>query len=156
MKQAPLFENRCIDLAMTTSPVEIISNVGQELAYILRADVMPENTLFLTPGQFGQEMGLIVYGRGKHIQPHVHLPVTRKVHGTTECVMVRKGACIVDFYDDQKSLLTSRVLAQGDIVLLLGGGHGFRMLEDTVLFEVKQGPYMGDRDKERFDSPVTA
>jgi hypothetical protein len=46
--------------------------------------------------------------------------------------------------------VASRELAAGSIVLLLGGGHGFRMMEDTVLFEVKQGPYAGDKDKARF------
>lgn len=138
------------------NPVEIITHVGEELAYILRADVTPAGTTFLTPGTFGQEMGLIVYGAGQHIQPHTHLPVTRQVSGTTECVMVRKGRCIVDFYDGAQSLIMSRELALGDVVLLLGGGHGFRMLEDTVLFEVKQGPYMSDRDKLRFDPPQAA
>ena len=38
-------------------------------------------------------------------------------------------------------------MIKGDIVLLLGGAHGFRMLEDTVLFEVKQGPYIPKKDK---------
>lgn len=138
-----------------TNSIEIITHADEAVAYIVRADLEPTQTTFLTPGTFGQEMGLIVYGAGQHIQPHAHLPVTREVHGTTECVMVRKGRCIVDFYDDARSLILSRELALGDVVLLLGGGHGFRMLEDTVLFEVKQGPYMGDRDKQRFDPPQT-
>lgn len=136
--------------------VEIITHNAEEVAYILRADVTPDSTTFLTPGTLGQEMGLIVYGAGQFIQPHAHLPVTRQVNGTTECVIVRKGRCIVDFYDDARHLILSRELALGDVVLLLGGGHGFRMLEDTVLFEVKQGPYMGDRDKVRFDPPSAA
>lgn len=112
---------------------------------------MPERTTFLTPGTFGQEMGLIVYAAGQHLQPHAHLPVIRQVEGTTECVMVRKGRCIIDFYDDSQNPFLSRELGLGDVVLLIRGGHGFRMLEDTILFEVKQGPYMGDDDKRRFD-----
>jgi hypothetical protein len=74
----------------------------------------------------------------------------REVKGTTECIVVRKGACDIDIYDQNKQLIASRVMQTGDIVLLLGGGHGFRMREDTVLFEVKQGPYLGLADKERF------
>jgi hypothetical protein len=38
----------------------------------------------------------------------------------------------------------------GDVVVLLDGGHGFRMLEDTVLLEIKQGPYSGLGEKEQF------
>lgn len=135
------------------NPIEIINDGDLALAYIVRGDWMPDKSQFLTPDHFGQQMGMIVYGAGKAIQPHLHLPVVREVHGTTECIVVRKGSCDVDIYDEHKKLLTTRTLNAGDIVLLLGGGHGFRMHEDTVLFEVKQGPYVGMADKERFEGP---
>jgi hypothetical protein len=35
--------------------------------------------------------------------------------------------------------------------LLAAGGHGFEMLEDTEMFEIKQGPYAGENDKTRFE-----
>ena len=50
------------------------------------------------------------------------------------------------------SFLESRILNQGDVVLLAYGGHGFEMLEDSEMIEVKQGPYAGDMDKVRFES----
>jgi hypothetical protein len=37
-----------------------------------------------------------------------------------------------------------------DVMLMAGGGHGFRMLEDTVFLEVKQGPDTGTDEKECF------
>ena len=123
---------------------------GVPLAYFLRAGWNPDKTTFVTPNHFGQQLGMIVYGKGECIQPHLHLPIVREVHGTTEMVMVRKGGCRVDIYNHHKELITSRDMAQGDLVLLLGGGHGFKMNEDTVLFEVKQGPYVDIVDKERF------
>lgn len=133
------------------TPLEIICDTeGVELAYILKANWMPEKTEFLTPNHFGQQLGLIVYGAKKSITPHVHLPVTREVKGTSETIIVRKGACAIDLYDSQKQFLCSRDLRLGDVVLLIAGGHGFRMHEDTVLLEVKQGPYLGYADKERF------
>lgn len=130
--------------------IEIVRDGDEPLAYFVRAGWMPEKTEFLTPDHFGQQMGMIVYGAGQEIRPHLHLPVVREVHGTTECIVVRKGSCVIDIYDSRKKLLSTHPLATGDIVLLLGGGHGFRMQEDTVLFEVKQGPYVGLADKERF------
>ena len=39
---------------------------------------------------------------------------------------------------------------EGDFVLLLGGGHGIKFREDTILLEVKQGPYKGESEKTRF------
>lgn len=133
------------------NPVEIISAHGLALAYIIRSDWMPTKTEFLTPDHLGQQMGMIVYDAGQHIQPHLHLPIVREVHGTTECIVVRKGKCAVDLYDAAQALVATCELRCGDIVLLLEGGHGFRMHEDTVLFEVKQGPYAGVQDKLRFD-----
>ena len=57
----------------------------------------------------------------------------------------------VDYYDDDRNYLESRVLNQGDVALLAYGGHGFEMLEDSEMIEVKQGPYVGEMDKVRFE-----
>lgn len=131
-------------------PVDIISDDEGPVAYFVNRDWNPEKTEFLTPGEFGMQMGMIVYNEGEEIQPHIHLPIVREVHGTTECIVVKKGSCYIDIYNKKREILDSRTLVQGDIVLLLGGAHGFRMIEDCILFEVKQGPYAGDADKERF------
>ena len=51
-----------------------------------------------------------------------------------------------------RAYLESRILRPGDVVLLGHGGHGFSMLEPSEMIEVKQGPYAGEQDKERFAS----
>ncbi|QTD54859.1 hypothetical protein [Parasphingorhabdus cellanae] len=132
------------------NPLEIISDGDTPLAYIISPQWRPEKTQFLTPHDFGQQMGMIVYKAGEEITPHVHLPITRKVEGTTECIIVREGSCQIDIFNSEREFIAVRDLEKGAIILLLGGGHGFRMKSDTVLFEVKQGPYAGDADKERF------
>lgn len=58
----------------------------------------------------------------------------------------------VDFYDEYEDYLESRDLKAGDIILLVSGGHGFQVLEDVEMVEVKQGPYAGENDKKRFAS----
>jgi mannose-6-phosphate isomerase-like protein (cupin superfamily) len=93
--------------------------------------------------------------QGKVIHPHVHNPVKREVHYTKEVLIIKKGKLRVDFYDDDQIYLESRVLEKGDVILLSEGGHGFEVLEDLEMFEVKQGPYAGDSDKTRFE-PNTA
>jgi hypothetical protein len=80
----------------------------------------------------------------------VHRPLERHLIGTSEVLLVRKGRCEVDIYSDDRKVVATRELRQGDIILTVAGGHGFRMLEDTVFLEVKQGPYTGIDDKERF------
>lgn len=135
----------------TATPVgTVASPSGQTLAVVVRSSWRPSATEFVTPDSYNLQMGAIVYARGESITAHMHLPITREVHGTNEVVMVRQGCCEVDLYDDGRSFVATVRLEQGDVILLLGGAHGFRMLEDTVLFEVKQGPYAGGKDKERF------
>jgi mannose-6-phosphate isomerase-like protein (cupin superfamily) len=56
----------------------------------------------------------------------------------------------VDFYDDSQAYLESRLLGSGDVILLAEGGHGFEVIEDLEMIEVKQGPYAGEGDKTRF------
>jgi hypothetical protein len=130
--------------------VEHISWDGQPLSYLIRGNLKPEHTTFLTPPQFKQQVGFIVYGAGQEIPRHVHRPLARHLVGTSEVVIIRSGRCEVDIYNDNCELVATRVLETGDILLMISGGHGFRMLEDTILLEVKQGPYTGLDEKERF------
>lgn len=133
-----------------TGTVERINWEGASLAYIIRANYLPEETTFLTPPEYKQQVGYIVYAAGEEIQPHVHRAVQRNLIGTSEVLVVRRGRCEIDIYNDQRQLVATRELRQGDIMLMVGGGHGFRMLEDTIFLEIKQGPYLGLDEKERF------
>ncbi len=56
----------------------------------------------------------------------------------------------INFYDADQRYLESRILLPGDVILLIQGGHGFEVLEEVEMIEVKQGPYVGERDKTRF------
>ena len=87
---------------------------------------------------------------GKEIQPHVHKKVQREVHYTQETLFIRKGKLQVDFYSEEQKFLESTELEAGDVILLIKGGHGFKVVEDLEMFEVKQGPYAGDEDKIKF------
>jgi hypothetical protein len=96
------------------------------------------------------------YGAGKVIPAHVHTTVRREVFYTQETLFIRKGKVRIDFYSQQKEYRTSRILGSGDVILLISGGHGFEVLEELNMVEVKQGPYAGDADKIRFTSVVPA
>ena len=87
---------------------------------------------------------------GKRIDPHVHNFVFRNVVYTQEVLLIKKGKIRVDFYDDYKEYLSSTVLSVGDTILLASGGHGFKVLEEVEMIEVKQGSYSGELDKTRF------
>jgi len=109
---------------------------------------------FFTPDDFSQQLAFMKHPVGKIIQPHVHNPVKREVHFTKEVLFIRKGKIRVDFYTQQKYYLESKILETGDVVLLSEGGHGFEILEETEMIEVKQGPYAGEADKTRFEGKI--
>ena len=130
--------------------IEVIGAGGQELTYLIRAAYHPTETTFLTPPELKQQVGYIVYPAGAEIPRHSHLAIERQIVGTSEVLVIKSGRCLIDIYDDAQRLVATRELCVGDVVLMVGGGHGFRMLEDTVLLEIKQGPYTGLDEKERF------
>ena len=135
--------------------IESVNLGGITLAVILRADYRAEGIQFFTPNEFSQQLGYMNRPQGYIIPPHVHNSVAREVQFTKEVLIIRSGKVRVDFYDDDQNYLESRILNQGDIVLLAFGGHGFEMLEASEIVEVKQGPYAGEEDKTRF-SPISS
>lgn len=121
------------------------------LAIIVSARFSEPGIHFFTPDELSQQLAYMHHPTGKIIPPHLHTPVAREVKYTQEVLMIKRGRLRVDFYDEGKNYLESRVLEAGDIILLAVGGHGFEVLEEIEMIEVKQGPYAGERDKQRFD-----
>jgi len=130
--------------------VEEINCDGQLLALIIRSNFDREGIHFFTPNQFSQQLAYMHHPAGKTIEPHCHLALPRNVELTQEVLVIRKGALRVDFYRTDKTYLESRVLKSGDVILLAHGGHGFEVLEELEMIEVKQGPYCGEGEKVRF------
>jgi mannose-6-phosphate isomerase-like protein (cupin superfamily) len=131
--------------------VEHIKYNNQIISIIVRKDFNKPGINFFTSNDYSQQLGYMNHPAGKEIQPHVHQSVQRKVHFTQETLFIRKGKLQVDFYSNNQKHLESRILDAGDVILLISGGHGFKVLEDLEMFEVKQGPYAGDEDKVKFN-----
>ncbi len=131
--------------------LESITHAGRVLAIIVSWRFEEPGIHFFTPPHFSQQLAFMRHPAGKVIEPHLHNPVPREVQYTQEVLFIRKGRLRVDFYDHQQRYLRSCVLGAGDVVLLIEGGHGFEVLEDVQMIEVKQGPYAGEHDKTRFE-----
>jgi len=110
----------------------------------------PPGGLFHTPRDLTQQVGYIKHDKGHPIPRHIHKAADRFIRNNVEVILVRKGKMRVDFYTSRQQLVCSRTVGEEDVVILVAGGHGFEALEDLELFEVRQGPYLGEQDKERF------
>jgi mannose-6-phosphate isomerase-like protein (cupin superfamily) len=131
--------------------IETIRHAELLLAIVVRSQFRREGIEFFTAPEYSLQLGYLKRGAGLVIPPHIHNPVRREVHETKEVLIVRSGRVRVDLYTNEREYLKSLVLEAGDVILLADGGHGFEMLEDCEMIEVKQGPYTGDSDKTRFE-----
>ncbi|MCX4352990.1 MAG: hypothetical protein OSJ60_15325 [Lachnospiraceae bacterium] len=131
--------------------VEEVKKKNKLLAMIIRNDYQCEGVDFITSNEYSQQVAYMHHPTGKIIDAHVHNLVHRNVVMTQEVLFIKKGVLRVDFYDEYEDYLESRDLHTGDIILLVSGGHGFQVLEEVEMIEVKQGPYAGDQDKRRFE-----
>jgi mannose-6-phosphate isomerase-like protein (cupin superfamily) len=131
--------------------LENINHDGRLLAIIIYSNYEAEGIKFFTSDDFTQQLAYMNRPQGYVIKPHIHNSVKREVQFTKEVLFIKSGKVRVDFYDDQKNYLVSRIINKGDVILLAFGGHGFEMIEDSEIIEVKQGPYAGEADKIRFN-----
>lgn len=131
--------------------VDKIYNGKQFLGLIIRKDYHDSGIQFLTDDLAPQQLGYMNREKDYVIAPHVHNIVPRTVELTQEVLVIQRGKVRVDYYDDDRNYLESRIAYEGDIVYLGYGGHGFKMLEDSEIVEIKQGPYCGTQDKVRFE-----
>jgi len=129
--------------------VETVIHRDRVLAIILRQTHDGAGIQFFTPPEYSQQLGYMKRPAGYRIQPHVHLRVERKSVLTQEVLFVKRGRVLVNFYGEDDRKIAEREIITGDVILLSEGGHGFEMIEESELIEVKQGPYL--EDKRRFD-----
>jgi hypothetical protein len=131
--------------------IEIIQDNDENLAIIIRSNFSAEGLKFFTPDDFSQQLAYMNHKKGKKIMPHCHRPLPREICFTQEVLFLKKGKLKVDLYQNNHTYHSTHILNAGDAILLAGGGHGFEVLEDIEMIEVKQGPYAGDMDKTHFE-----
>ncbi|MFZ0608372.1 MAG: hypothetical protein WAM75_11965 [Xanthobacteraceae bacterium] len=134
--------------------VEVFEQNGEMYALIVRNEYSRPGINFFTPHDLSQQLAYMRHPAGKVIDAHFHVPVPRTVSFTQETLFIKRGRLRVDFFDEKQNYLESRELKAGDVILLVKGGHGFEVLEEVEMIEVKQGPYAGDMDKVRFQGKV--
>lgn len=137
---------------MNNGILNVFDNKNEILAMIIKNDYFCDGINFITPSDYSQQMAYMHHEKGHIIAPHIHNEVKREIYYTKEVLIIKKGKIRCDFYSDNKEYLKSIILNEGDIILLVSGGHGFVCLEETIMIEIKQGPYAGEGDKTRFEN----
>lgn len=115
---------------------------------IVHGNAIKEGLQFYTEDKSFLQVGSWKYKKGKVLNPHAHLICERKSNLTQEFVYVKKGSIEVKIYDQNDEVIKQEILKAGDFIILFAGGHSYKILEDTEVIEVKNGPYPGiEKDK---------
>ena len=133
--------------------IEKIFHKKKLLALIVRGNYRKKKGItFFTPNESTQQFGYMKHKKKHIIKPHLHKKRVTKISYTTEVILILKGVLRVDFYNYNKNYLFSKILKQKDIIMLVHGGHGFKVLKAVEMLEIKQGPYSLIKDKIKFEN----
>ena len=105
---------------------------------------------FFTKQNSNQQIGYMNHSKNHIIKPHLHLKRLTKILLTSEVIILQKGKLRVDFYNNKKKYLFSIYLNKNEIIMLVHGGHGFKVIKDAQMLEIKQGPFLMSKDKIKF------
>jgi hypothetical protein len=132
--------------------IEKIYNQKKLYALIVRRSYKKKKGVsFFTDKNATQQFGYINHKKNYIILPHRHNKRQSKILLTTEVIVILDGILRVDFYNNKEKYLFSKKLYANDLIMLSNGGHGFKVIKDVKMIEVKQGPYSLSMDKVKFE-----
>lgn len=121
-----------------------IKHQGKTIALITRSQHRITNLQFFTPEENPLQVGIHHKNGGVKVAPHVHTTKPTTISEVHEVFFVIKGKIRLTMYSQYTGeKIRSVILKTGDSAVHMGEGHGLDFLQETTLFEVKQGPYDG-------------
>jgi len=125
---------------------------GILLHVINRVEEITEQRQDLSSNEEYLQVACLSMNKEKIVKAHKHLQNIRTIDITQESWIVIKGKIKITLYDLDDKLLKDTILKTGDCLVTFRGGHEMLVLEDgTVIYEFKNGPYLG---KEKDNTPV--
>tara|TARA_B100000767_G_scaffold166666_1_gene156063 strand:- start:151 stop:567 length:417 start_codon:yes stop_codon:yes gene_type:complete len=108
-----------------------------------------EGIKFFTDSDLNMQVGFMGHSKNHIINPHFHINRKKIIKQMSELLIIFSGQLKVYFYDKKKLRAKSLILNKKDMILLISGGHGFKVLKKIEMLEIKQGPFIGEKDKIR-------
>ncbi len=131
--------------------IKKVEHNGELLAIIIKGDDYKEGVTFPTDDSSPMQLGLHNQKKGTILTPHIHFPLKNISLEKTEAFYIKKGKVKITLYTKNKEKIEEIIAEEGNIAYLTAG-HGFEFLKDTIMFELKQGPYTNkEKDKEMIE-----
>jgi len=120
--------------------------------FVSKSDIAEGLKFYSEDSDFVQ-VGTWSYDKGKRLADHIHNIVDREVNRTQEVIYVIRGSAKAFIYSEDEKLFAETLVKEGDFIIFWNGGHGYEILEDdTLVLEVKNGPFLGvEKDKRRIN-----
>tara|TARA_B110000238_G_C15946005_1_gene361101 strand:+ start:85 stop:501 length:417 start_codon:yes stop_codon:yes gene_type:complete len=106
---------------------------------------------FYTASDLNMQVGNMSHSKNHIIKPHFHINRQKIIKQMSELLIIFSGQLKVYFYNKNKLKVKSIIINKKDMILLLSGGHGFKVLKKLEMLEIKQGPFIGEKDKIRLE-----
>lgn len=130
--------------------IEIIGHKWETIAIIIYNTYKKDWISFVTPNNFSQQLAYMKHPKWKIIEPHEHKVVRREIYNTMETLVIKIWKIRVDFFDNNRKYIKSRIIWAWDTIILSWNSHWFSILEDIEMIEIKQWPYAWTDDKNKF------
>lgn len=114
----------------------------------IKISKFPEGSVPHTDSKEAQEsVGILTlkHKKGSYLKAHIHKNAYRVTDHLQEAFIVRKGKVRIDLYGPDQKFFKYIYLNEGELFLAIDGGHGFHVLKDCEIFEVKNGPFKEDK-----------
>ena len=94
-----------------------------------------------------ETLGILTIKLSKNslIPAHFHKPLKRITHRLQECIVIKKGKIKINLYGPDNKFFKSLFLKEGELFLIINGGHEVTIIEDCEMFVIKSGPYKQDK-----------
>jgi mannose-6-phosphate isomerase-like protein (cupin superfamily) len=131
--------------------IEPILYQKNEIACIYRKNIPVDTIRFLTAPENPFQIGIHDRKAVMKLPPHIHncpLPIT--ISEIQEVLYVIKGKIRVTMMSGSKKIIAKKLLSEGDAILLKSQAHSVEFLGNSRVFEIKQGPYPGDKHAKHY------
>ncbi len=128
----------------------ITDKSGELLAQVITVQHCVNGVNFHTDPSRDVQVASMRHSKGHYINNHKHNATKREIYSTSEVLLIKRGIIRCFIYDNNLASVETVDLSGGQILILYAGGHGFEVLEDIEMIEVKQGPFMNNQDKTYF------
>lgn len=104
----------------------------------------------ISPNEEFLQLASLKMKKGQTFKAHKHITLEKITNIAQESWVVIHGSVKCIFYDLDNTIIAEPILFAGDCSMTFRGGHNYLCLEDdTIVYEYKTGPYLGQvNDKE--------